>query len=180
MSHVVDRPSAEAGRAALARHDWQEAFDALAAADAAGELSAEELILLADAAWWVGRMNDSIDARERAFGFGKGGVIGATETNSADFPFCIPYGLTMKRIKVTLGTAASGAMVVQLRKASNPGTGTPSYADVSGFSVTFVNGGQIAVADPADVAVSEGDLMNFSASTGSGQNLFVEVVHTVP
>lgn len=67
MSHVVDRSPAEAGRAALARHDWQEAFDALSSADAAGALSAEELMLLADAAWWVGRMNDSIEARERAF-----------------------------------------------------------------------------------------------------------------
>src|SRR5207237_3420412 len=63
----MDRSSAEFGREALARHDWQEAFDALTSADASGELSAEELVLLADASWWVGRMTDSIDARERAF-----------------------------------------------------------------------------------------------------------------
>jgi class 3 adenylate cyclase len=67
LAHVVDRPTAELARAALDRHDWQAAFDMLGAADAAGELSAEELVLLADAAWWVGRMPESIEARERAF-----------------------------------------------------------------------------------------------------------------
>jgi class 3 adenylate cyclase len=73
MAHVVDRPAAEAARAALERHDWQEAYDALSAADQAAAdepgsgLSPHELELLGDSAWWVGRLNDSIEARERAF-----------------------------------------------------------------------------------------------------------------
>lgn len=67
MPDVVDRPALEEARAALARHDWQDAFDALSSADAAGGLTAEELELLGDAAWWVGRMTDAIEARERAF-----------------------------------------------------------------------------------------------------------------
>jgi class 3 adenylate cyclase len=67
LAHVVDRPTAQLARDALDRHDWQAAFDTLSAADAEGELTGEELGLLADSAWWVGRMPDSIDARERAF-----------------------------------------------------------------------------------------------------------------
>jgi len=70
MAHVLDQPAADAARAALDRHDWQEAYDALAAADAAsgpGGLSPHELELLADSAWWVGKLGESIEARERAF-----------------------------------------------------------------------------------------------------------------
>jgi DNA-binding CsgD family transcriptional regulator len=57
-------------RAALSRHDWQACFDALTGAgvdSAAPEAEAERLDLLADAAWWLGRLDDCIDARERAY-----------------------------------------------------------------------------------------------------------------
>ena len=69
MAHVLDQPAADAARAALDRHDWQEAYDSLSAMDAAGAgaLRPEELELLADSAWWVGRLGESIEARERAF-----------------------------------------------------------------------------------------------------------------
>lgn len=118
-----------------------------------------------------------VDAKERALTLGKGGVIGATETNAADFPMIVPFALTMKRMKVVLNTAASGAMAVQLRKASAPGTAVPSYSDVSGFLCTFANGSQIATVTPGTaILASEGDLLNFSATTGSGSNMMVEVV----
>jgi ATP/maltotriose-dependent transcriptional regulator MalT len=60
-------------RDALARHDWRAAYDAAAsAADAAGVTvepheEATRLELLADASWWLGRLDDCIDARERAY-----------------------------------------------------------------------------------------------------------------
>ncbi len=53
-------------RDAFDRHAWQEAFDLLAAADASGGLAPEDLESLAEAAWWTGRMDDCIQARERA------------------------------------------------------------------------------------------------------------------
>jgi DNA-binding CsgD family transcriptional regulator len=64
----VDRLSA--ARDARARQDWQACVDALAVAgtqisDPAAE--AERLELLADAAWWLGRLDDCVDARERAY-----------------------------------------------------------------------------------------------------------------
>lgn len=57
-------------REARARHDWQACLDALMAvgpqpSDPAAE--AERLDLLADAAWWLGRLDDCVDGRERAY-----------------------------------------------------------------------------------------------------------------
>jgi len=55
-------------RRSWAEHDWQACFDAAGRAgsdDPARE--AERLDLLADAAWWLGRLDECIDARERAY-----------------------------------------------------------------------------------------------------------------
>ena len=57
----------EAGRSALARHEWRAAFDALSKADAQERLDPEVLELLAEAAWWTGQLPVTIDTRERAF-----------------------------------------------------------------------------------------------------------------
>ena len=55
------------GRDAVGRRAWPEAYEALAAADEAGDLEPEDLELLAKAAWWTGRPGGSIEARERAY-----------------------------------------------------------------------------------------------------------------
>jgi len=55
-----------AGRDALRRHAWGEAFEQFRAADSAGPLSPKDLELLAQAAEWIGRRDDCIAARERA------------------------------------------------------------------------------------------------------------------
>ncbi len=55
-----------AGREASRRHAWHEAFEALRAADAAAPLGAEDLEHLAEAAAWVGRLDDAIEVRKRA------------------------------------------------------------------------------------------------------------------
>jgi hypothetical protein len=49
-----------AGREALRRHAWHEAFEQLSAADAVEPLPPEDLELLAEAAMWVGRLDDCI------------------------------------------------------------------------------------------------------------------------
>ncbi|MDP2674407.1 MAG: adenylate/guanylate cyclase domain-containing protein [Dehalococcoidia bacterium] len=53
-------------RDAISRHAWQEAFDLLTAVDVSDGLTPEDLENLADAAWWTGRMDECIQARERA------------------------------------------------------------------------------------------------------------------
>ena len=59
--------SPEAGRNAFARHAWREAFETLMNARATGSLSVEDDERLAESAWWIGRVDDCIAARERAF-----------------------------------------------------------------------------------------------------------------
>jgi ATP/maltotriose-dependent transcriptional regulator MalT len=57
-------------RDALDRHDWRAAHDAAARTTGEGVEPQEEaarLDLLADASWWLGRIDDCIDAREQAY-----------------------------------------------------------------------------------------------------------------
>ncbi|MGH2737217.1 MAG: hypothetical protein ACRDHH_00250, partial [Actinomycetota bacterium] len=63
---TLDDPLA-AAREALERHAWREAFDLLSKADTEGGLSAADLELLGEAAWWSGEMDACIAARERAY-----------------------------------------------------------------------------------------------------------------
>jgi class 3 adenylate cyclase len=66
---VSGRPSdpVEAGREALARHAWQEAYDTLTEADRTGSLPADGLRLLAEATWWTGHPEETIETLERAY-----------------------------------------------------------------------------------------------------------------
>lgn len=55
------------GRDAVRRHAWREGFEFLTAADRAGNLEADDLEALAEAAWWNGRADICVSARERAY-----------------------------------------------------------------------------------------------------------------
>ena len=57
----------EQARAALADKDWLRAHELLAELDRTEILDAEDLYGLADAAWWTGKMDESIEARTRAY-----------------------------------------------------------------------------------------------------------------
>ena len=64
MSQVVD--SLDAAREAAARHAWKEAHAAFAGVDA-GELTASDLELYGESAWWQGKLDAAIGLRERAY-----------------------------------------------------------------------------------------------------------------
>jgi class 3 adenylate cyclase len=57
----------EAGRAAAAGEAWEEARKALTEADHQEPLSPTDLELLADAAWWAGYPEESVEVLERAY-----------------------------------------------------------------------------------------------------------------
>jgi class 3 adenylate cyclase len=57
----------QAAREALDQHAWSEAYELLREADTRQQLPPEWLEELAEAAWWTGRLEPAIDARERAF-----------------------------------------------------------------------------------------------------------------
>lgn len=63
----VTKDPIEAGRDALARYAWVEAFDALTRPEARASLTSDDLAGLGDAAWWCGRLEHSISAREEAY-----------------------------------------------------------------------------------------------------------------
>ena len=66
MAQVLD-DSLEAGRDAARRLAWREAYELLRAADREGGLAAADLRVLADSAWWTGRLDEAIELRERAY-----------------------------------------------------------------------------------------------------------------
>jgi class 3 adenylate cyclase len=57
----------EHARAALERRDWMQAYELLTELDHTERLDAEDLNGLADATWWTGRMDESIEARTRVY-----------------------------------------------------------------------------------------------------------------
>jgi class 3 adenylate cyclase len=65
VTEIADR--LEHARAALERKDWRQAYELLIEVDRIDRLVAEDLNGLADAAWWTGRMDESIEARTRAY-----------------------------------------------------------------------------------------------------------------
>jgi class 3 adenylate cyclase len=65
MSQLVDN-DLQAGREAIVRHAWKEAFDRLTAADP-GELSGPDFESLAESAWWTGQFDQTFEFLERAF-----------------------------------------------------------------------------------------------------------------
>ena len=55
-------------RAAVARHDWQRSHELALGLQCDDPLAeAERLDVLAEAAWWLGRLDECIEARERAY-----------------------------------------------------------------------------------------------------------------
>jgi class 3 adenylate cyclase len=67
LDQTITEDPLTAGREAAQRHAWREAFDLLTEADAREPLSPGDLVTMAEAAWWVGRGEACISARERAF-----------------------------------------------------------------------------------------------------------------
>ncbi|HEY6958745.1 MAG TPA: adenylate/guanylate cyclase domain-containing protein [Candidatus Limnocylindria bacterium] len=67
MTQVVTPAPRDLAMAAFAKHAWREAYERFVEADAAGGLSAADLDMYADAAWWIGETEASLSQRERAY-----------------------------------------------------------------------------------------------------------------
>src|SRR3979409_99079 len=57
----------DGGRAAVAAGDWSRALSLLREADAGGALAPSDVERLAEAAFWMGHLEECIGARERAY-----------------------------------------------------------------------------------------------------------------
>src|SRR5438046_6202077 len=56
-----------AARAAFANHDWTRAHDGFVAAGAEAPLDADDLASLREASWWLGLLDESLAAAEKAY-----------------------------------------------------------------------------------------------------------------
>ena len=63
---MTDPTTLERARQALDAHAWQQAYEGFVSLDDAG-LSSEDLVRLAEAAWWSAHPDESIEAFERAY-----------------------------------------------------------------------------------------------------------------
>jgi len=66
MTQLVD-DSLDAARAAARRHAWRDAYRLLGSFDDGETLTAEDLQSLGEAAWWTGRLDEAMEARERSY-----------------------------------------------------------------------------------------------------------------
>jgi len=76
VAQVVEGSNLQKGREAIAKNAWRDAYRLLKEADRSEALSADDLAALAEAAWWTGRIEECIEARERAYAtYLKGGDL---------------------------------------------------------------------------------------------------------
>jgi class 3 adenylate cyclase len=101
MASESTTSAVERARQALQRHEWRAAFDLLSEADARGELAPPDLLLLASAAWWNGRLPLAIEVRERAY---------AAAVRGGDPPAAVEAAITLARDNlVRMNTAVADA-----------------------------------------------------------------------
>lgn len=93
------RPMADAtellqeARAAFARRDWVRARDGFLAARTHGPLAGDDVYQLADAAWWLGLIDESLSAYEEAYRLYLHGALPRLAAVSA---FMVGYVLSMR------------------------------------------------------------------------------------
>lgn len=112
-----------------------------------------------------------------AFTLGRAGGIPPAVTNeAADFWFIVPFNTTLEKIKVTSPSGPTALTTFQIRRSTDGGA---SWANAFG-SVDLAANAETGTADPTDLAVNEGDLLNFSVTVGggSGTNPLVQVIGT--
>jgi class 3 adenylate cyclase len=67
LAQAIDQTALGMGREAYQRHAWREALDFYREADKQDKLPADDLAALSESAWWVGDLEECINARERAY-----------------------------------------------------------------------------------------------------------------
>ena len=137
----------EAGRAAVGREAWEEAWKTLTEADSEESLSPPDLELLADSAWWAGHPDESVDALERAYA----GYVGAEQrVDAARVALLLAY-LAMRRLALSVA-AGWKANAVRLLE-DEPETSVHAFLKVLDLvELLSVRGdveGGLAVADEA-------------------------------
>ena len=102
---------------------------------------------------------------EHALVMGYAGTPPAATTNDiADFYVIVPFNVTLTRLKATMKTAPGANVTYQIRCSVDSGG---SFSNAFG-TVTINSAAKVGIADPADLNVNEGDVLNFSVTVGGG------------
>ena len=102
---------------------------------------------------------------EHALVMGCAGIPPVATTNDiADFYLIVPFNVTLTRLKATMKTAPGANVTYQVRRSVDSGA---SFANAFG-TVTINSTAKVGIADPADLDVNEGDVLNFSVTVGGG------------
>jgi len=112
---------------------------------------------------------------EHAIVIGRAGTLPAAIADDiADFYMVVPFNMTLRRLKATMKTGPGINTTFQVRRSINGGG---SFTDAFGI-VTIAAAAKVGVADPGDLDVSEGDLLNLSVRMGgnSGSNLAIFII----
>lgn len=144
MPAISEESLIDRGRTALGRHQWRDAFDLLAQADADGELNSRELALLADAAWWTGQLPKAIEVRERAY-------AAATRDNDAEAAVEAALGLARENMLRNSNAVAHGWLSRAERLLSTAPEG-PAHGWLAGIRSFYAT-----VTGQSDAALSEAD-----------------------
>lgn len=90
----------ESGRAAAAGEAWEDAWRTLTEADREEALSPPDLELLADAAWWAGHPDESVEALERAYA---GHLAAGMDLDAARVAILLGY-LAVRRLAMSVAS----------------------------------------------------------------------------
>jgi class 3 adenylate cyclase len=173
MSVSLTARDLDAGREASERLAWREAFDLLTRADATLALSAEDLDRLAEAAWWTGRLEACIAARERAFAahaaanaqrrsssvaielaknyYARGspaiasGWLGRAERLLANEPECVEHGY-LARLHTVLAFEGQGDFIAALEHADRALAIGTRFADRDLQALALHDRGRVLIA----------------------------------
>ena len=105
-----------------------------------------------------------------------GTIPAATAADTADFYLTVPFAMTFTNMKAIAKTAPGATTTFQIRRSTNGGT---SFSDA--FGTVTLSSVRTGSANPADLAVDEDDVLNFSVTVGdgTGADLLVELIATV-
>ena len=84
--------------------------------------------------------------------------------------------MTLTNLKAVAKTAPGATTTMQIRRSTNSGA-----SFVNAFGTVTLSSVKTGTANPADLAVDEDDILNFSVTVGNGTgaDLLIEVIATV-
>lgn len=120
---------------------------------------------------------DALDSSlKTGFTVGKSGTIPATAADTATAPAAVPFDMTVQFLKVVRVAHGSAATAVQPRLSTDDGNSYSNVLEVITFGATSFKQ-ELTLATEVDL--NEGEMFNFSVSSGGGETIVLYVLGKV-